>query len=160
MKKIITIILILSLLLMLPINAEPGDNSDPLIVLSYLNLRLNELIKEYNLDKIADLEKEVEELKKQPSTDETDTSSLEVVNLNPGESLIASAGGEIILRVGNATAIVSELGGLSDVTQGLDIGADGKIPPNHLLIIPRDDGRGVKAIDNVILMVRGAYTIK
>ncbi|HHW55635.1 MAG: hypothetical protein WAQ41_02965 [bacterium] len=85
---------------------------------------------------------------------------LEVVNLQRGQSLIAEGGTEIILRGGRGVAIASPLGGLCDVTQGRDLAGGEVIPANHLLIVPRDDGRGVKAETDTILMVRGGYWVQ
>lgn len=85
---------------------------------------------------------------------------LEVVNLGPGQSLLADGGAEIILRGGQGRAITSSLGGLADVTQGRDVASGETIAPNHLLLIPRNDGRGIKAVTDVILLVRGRYWIE
>ena len=75
--------------------------------------------------------------------------------------LIGDAGSEIILRSGSATAITSPSGGLSDVTAGTDITEGKPIPANHLLIIPRSDGRGIFVTKNsTFVMVRGGYTIR
>ena len=53
-----------------------------------------------------------------------------------------------------------ELGGLTDITAGEDIGKDVQIPSNHLLIIPRDDGRGVYCKTDAVFMIRGDYQIR
>ncbi len=160
MKKILILILVIAIILALPISAAPGDNSDPIVVLSYLNQRLNELIAKYNLDKVAVHEKSIAELNEKIKNGGTGAaSSLEVVNLKAGEKLIAGAGAEIILRGGKATAIASDLGGLSDVTKAVDIAHGVDIAPNHLLIVPRNDGRGVLATTAAILMIRGEYKV-
>jgi len=162
LKKILILILVIAIIFALPISAAPGDNSDPIVVLSYLNQRFNELIAKYNLDKVAEHEKTIAELKekiKNGSNGGTGASTLEVVNLKAGEKLIAGAGAEIILRGGKATAIASDLGGLSDVTKAVDIAHGVDIAPNHLLIVPRNDGRGVLATTAAILMVRGEYKV-
>lgn len=165
MKKVLSIILIVLIILILPINplinATPGDSSDPIVVLSYLNQRFNELVEKYSLNKIAEHEKTIAELNEKLKNVGTGTgdSALQVVEIKAGESLIAAAGTEIILRGGKANAIASSLGGLSDVTKAGDIGHGVAIEPNHLLIIPRNDGRGVLAITDAILLVRGEYKV-
>ncbi len=164
MKKVLSIILIVFIILILPINplinAAPGDSSDPIIVLSYLNQRLNEIVEKYGLSKIAEHEKTIAELnEKLKNTGVGSASTLEVVELKAGESLIAGAGAEIILRGGEVNAIASSLGGLSDVTKSMDIQHGEAVKPNHLLIIPRSDGRGVLAVTDAILMVRGEYQV-
>ncbi|QSX06120.1 hypothetical protein JYG23_01245 [Sedimentibacter sp. zth1] len=166
MKKIILLVLVIALVLCLPISADPGDNTDPIIVLSYLNQRINELVSQYKLDKIEEIQKTTEEnqatideLNKKLENSDESTTTLEVVNLAAGEKLIAGAGVEIILRAGTVTAIASDLGGLSDVTLASDIKQDVEIQKNHLIIVPRNDGRGVLAQTDAILMVRGSYIV-
>lgn len=83
-----------------------------------------------------------------------------VVELTPGNVLRGYAGTEIILRAGNAIVIDSELGGLCDSTQGVDLRGDNEVPRNHLLIVPRDDGRGIRAKSQIVVMVRGKFDIE
>ena len=79
-----------------------------------------------------------------------------------GGKIIADAGTEIILRynLGSTTAITSESGGLSDVTGGADIQSGQNIPENHLLLIPRSDGRGIYISNYAIFMIRGTYKVE
>lgn len=174
MKKVLVCIIIFTLVLSISISATPGDSSDPIVVLSYLNQRIKNLINDYKLDKLATYEtaidenkkiieennKKIDELKQQLENINSGTTELEVVTLTAGQKLIAGAGTEIILRSGDATAIASNLGGLSDVTLASDIQQGAQIAKNHLLIVPRDDGRGVYSPNGAILMVRGKYTIE
>jgi len=125
----------------------PGSAEDPLVTLSLVEQKLDQL--KFYVD---------ERLKSVPQ--EQGGNALVVVELNPGESLIAQQGTEIILRAGAAVAIASDLGGLADVTGAKDLNHNEEIPANHLLIVPRDDQRGVLAKDNVVLMVRGGYTLQ
>ena len=85
---------------------------------------------------------------------------LNVVELDAGRRLVAGAGTELILRSGNATVVDSESGGLSDATDGVDLRKGTQVPRNHLLIAPRDDGRGLTAASQVIVLVRGDYRIE
>ena len=128
------------------INQEPGSTEDPLVTVSFVEQKINE-IKLYVDEKIR-------------TTPSTGGDSLEVVNLKAGEKLIAGQGTEIILRSGTAVAIDSPGGGLSNVTAGVDIRKGEKIPLNHLMIIPRADGRGAEAQTATVFMVRGTYRIE
>lgn len=129
--------------------SEPGAEDDPLVTLSYVT-RSIEQIKTYIDTKIDGL-----------SGSGTDSSNeLVVVNVSNGQFLIGNSGTEIILRAGKATAVVSDLGGLTDITAGVDLGKNTVIPTNHLLIIPRDDGRGVYCVSDAVFMVRGEYTVR
>ncbi len=165
-KKILLSTLILGIIAITPISADPGDQDDPIIVLSYLNQRFNELIGDYKLDKIEEheqtivsLNEKIDELTSKVDAQNQSGSVLEIVTLAPNQTLVCGAGTELILRSGNATAVASASGGLADVTGGVDIAQGEYILPNHLLIIPRDDGRGVYSSEGAIFMVRGAYTI-
>ncbi|NMB08710.1 MAG: hypothetical protein GX981_10035 [Tissierellia bacterium] len=130
--------------------SEPGSEKDPLITLSYLNGEIDKL-KSYINEKLANIEKN-------PVGDSTN--KMEVVELEAGQSLIGKAGTEIILRGGKGRIIAGELGGLSDITQGIDLKMGVVVPANHLLIVPRDDGRGVYVVENAIFLVRGGYEIR
>ena len=88
---------------------------------------------------------------------------LEVVELPVGKTLMVSAGGEVVVRVGKAVAYSSDTNGISDLTGGIDIKSGKDVPTNHLIWFPRD-GRGVKGHPDetvpLTLLVRGNYTIK
>ena len=163
MKKILITIVILTFALTTVIFAAPGDSNDPIVVLSYLNDRLTSLIKDYNLDDIKEIKEQVNKLDgKTPSDSPSQGNasvSLEVVEINAGEKIIAGAGTELILRGGKATIIGSELGGLTNVTLGKDFVSGMSVVPNNLLIVPRDDGRGVTTDSYAIFMVRGTYEV-
>lgn len=144
------------------IYAAPGDSNDPIVVLSYLNDRIKALISDYKLEEIEDLQEKVDELasKGGSGTGGGSSAALEVVEIRTGEKLIAGAGTELILRGGKAFVIASEMGGISNVTAGKDFVSGMEFVANHLMIIPRDDGRGAYTNDYAIFMVRGTYEIR
>ena len=122
--------------------AEPGSEADPLVSRSYVDKVFHSL-REYVDSKSGG------------------SSSFEIIYLEQGQVLIGNHSTEMILRSGIASAVDSGMGGLADVTVGKDIRHGENISQNHLLIVPRDDGRGVRAENNnVVLMVRGGYTIQ
>jgi hypothetical protein len=87
--------------------------------------------------------------------------SYKVVTLDPGQTIKGGEGAEFILRGGAATAIASSNGGVSDVTGGTDLAQGEKIEVNHLLLTPRNDGRGMKVGGSTAyVLVRGSYTIQ
>ena len=146
-KFILTIMLVSIVLGGTIVFSEPGSEDDPLITLSYFNKEIDKL-KSYIDNKLESF------------GSGRDSNKLEVVELEAGQSLIGEAGTEIILRGGKASVIAGELGGLSDITDGKDLFMDTMIPANHLLIVPRDDGRGAYVVENAIFLVRGAYEIR
>lgn len=83
-----------------------------------------------------------------------------IVTVPAGKQVIGQASTEIVLRGGQATAVTSASGGLLDVTGGNDIGSGERIPPNHLLVVPRADGRGLLAATDLVLMVKGQVTVE
>lgn len=140
--------------------AKPGSSVDPVVTKGYVDREIQKLKGQEEM--IGLLNKELNALKKEVSrleSGETGDNTYEVVDVKAGEKLIGSQGTEIILRAGQGTAIAGQLGGLQDVTEGVDI-TKGFIPKYHLLITPRDDGRGVLATTKATFMVRGKYTIK
>lgn len=86
--------------------------------------------------------------------------TLVVVELAKGQTLVGGAGTEIILRSGTARAVASQLGGVCDLTAGRDLPQGELVKTNHLLLVPRSDGRGIRAESAVFVMVRGPFTIQ
>lgn len=125
--------------------SEPGTENDPLVSLSYIEKRMDQL-KSYVDQKVS-------------GTSTKPESAWVVVEVPAGKSIVCKDGTEIILRSGEAIAIASNLGGLTDVTAGHDLKMDQLITKNHLLIIPRDDGRGAYCNTISIFLVKGNYEI-
>lgn len=145
--------------------ADPGSEKDPLISLSYFDNKIKEL-KEEILDALSkDLNEKFDKTEKEieSSLDEikekgvSSPSTFEVVNLTENETLICDAGTEIIVRSGKFTAVGGATGGVSDVTAGKDLITDEVIINNHLLIIPKSDGRGITAKIAGAVMIKGNY---
>lgn len=120
-----------------------AKDDDPLVSLSYLNQRLEAIQNNQNQKPAA------------PSGAQT----LEVVELKAGDKIIAAQGAEMIPRSGRVETIAQELGGLSDITAGVDLKQGERAPLNHMLIAPRSDGRGLKASTNAIVLMRGSYRV-
>lgn len=84
-----------------------------------------------------------------------------LVEINKGQKIVCNEGCELILRMGDATIFATELGGLSDVTAGIDLPTGTAMPLNHHLIVPVGDGRGITANkDALLVLVKGSYAIK
>lgn len=140
--------------------SEPGSELDPLVTLSYVEKKIEQI--KYYVD---------EKIKNANGGSQT-IGSWEAVEVPSGKSLICGDGTEIILRSGEArsiskiTTVVKDGkeeiidNGLTDVTAGKDLGMDEKIIANHLLIVPRDDGRGARTLRNSFFLVKGKYEIR
>ena len=146
-------------------DAVPGTAADPVVSKSYMDAQIDIL-----KTQISTLQQQVDKLEASggsgtPSTPVTpsqpaEAPKFEVVKVDAGKSVIGSASTEIILRSGTATAIAGASGGVSDVTEGVDLSQDTAVTKNHLLIIPVDDGRGIRCTSLCYVMIKGDYTLK
>ncbi|MBO5099344.1 MAG: hypothetical protein J6C16_04180 [Clostridia bacterium] len=139
MKKKITatavaVVLVLTLVTTYMVYAQAGDDSDPIISLSYLKEVFAPEIKE--------------EL------------TFKVVTVESGKTVVCGAGTEVIQRMGTSEIVATEKGGIADTTVGTDLQNGTQTPSNHLLIIPVADGRGFKTSTECIFMIKGKYEIK
>lgn len=168
MKKIKVSVLIF-LIVFLSFNVAvaldtPPDENDPLVTQSYVELRINQ-VKTYFDEKINSIVSDVSSLKTEISNMKQTTPSnnaFEPVILKYGQRFIGEAGTEFILRVGTGKSITTDEGGIVDATGGIDIQNNKELPKQHLLIIPRSDGRGMQVTDKqgAIIMVKGGYKIQ
>ncbi len=149
-KLLIPAVLIFVLAGSIAVFSEPGGTDDPVVTKSYIVDTVIPEIKDYVNQRIGN---------GGTSTD-AKPATFTVVNLTEGQSLIGDAGTELILRMGKGVVISTEKGGIADTTAGYDIANGSPMPSNHLLIVPLADGRGFKAQSDVIVMVKGGYTVK
>ena len=150
LKILIPVCLICVLMGSIAVFSEPGGTDDPVVTKSYIIDTVIPEIKEYVDQRIGNGGGEAV----------ARPASFTVVNMTAGQSLIGEAGTELILRMGKGTIISTEKGGIADTTAGYDLANGTQMPSNHLLIIPLADGRGFKAQNDVIVMVKGGYTVK
>ncbi|APB73975.1 MULTISPECIES: hypothetical protein [Paenibacillus] len=91
------------------------------------------------------------------------TEALKVVDVKPGQKLIAKAGSEFILRNGYAVVYSMDASGAIDITSGTEIVHNQALEKNHLLSFPRE-GRGIQVKEGqkfgLVVMVRGGYTVQ
>ena len=195
---VVAMVAILAIAHFVPIIAQPGDASDPLVTRRYVDDRVAQLTAEINnlrniVNSIApgsvsgatggnftnadrdalfadimvyfetmygDMLRTVAALAE--ATDPT-PGTAQMVPFEPlfvpaGRTLIADGGTEIILRSGQAIAI-SGPDGLVDATAGVDIINGRAIPLNHLLLVPRTDGRGMRFTTDAWLLIKGGHQI-
>ena len=135
---------------------DAGSSNDPLVTKSYVDSKVTQLQKtvEVQASMIDLLTQEINNM------GEEESSSYEVVTVPAGQSIVGKQGTEIIVRSGNGQVLASDGGGLQDMTEGTDLLGGSEIPKYHLVIIPREDGRGIYATKDLIVMVRGGYNIQ
>ncbi len=117
---------------------EPGSSDDPLVTKSYVDAQIAAL----------------------KGSSGVAATVFEPVFVEKGKTLIGGGGTELILRSGGALAVAKGSDGLSDVTEGKDLGGGFAVTKNHLLLVPRDDGRGISAATDIWVMVKGTYSIE
>lgn len=131
---------------------QPGSINDPVVTKSYVDQQISSLVK-------AELAKQTGGGATTPDS----SSSMVIVTLKPGEVLVASAGAEMIVRAGKATAYSTDGNGISDLTDGKDVANGQAVLSNHLMLLPKA-GRGIatdtKAKGSVIVLVRGEHSVK
>lgn len=132
--------------------SEPGGTDDPVVTKSYI------------VDKvIPDIKAYIDERFGIAASDGVSTShstTYTVVNVSKGNKMICDAGAELILRMGKGTIIATAKGGLADTTAGYDLADGTPMPSNHQLIVPVGDGRGFTAETDVIVLVKGGYSVQ
>lgn len=148
MKKRIIASITVAVLLIGALFAVGLSTDDPLITESYLNEVFFKKVKEY-----------IKENTNATAPSVAEASVFELVTVDAGKQFVAKSGCEFIVRQGSAKVVISSLGGVSDVTDGIDI-VSGELPSNHHFIVARDDGRGFKAENQVLVLVKGGYEIK
>lgn len=160
---------------------NPGTVEDPLVTKSYVDQVNSNLLTQVQ-QMLDSNEQEAQPTQETQTTDMTaiykyidnhlaavaagediqvSSDSFKVVEVEAGQNLIGEDGTEMILRFGSVTAIANAAGdGLTDVTIGKDIKGGETVEVNHLLIIPRSDGRGLAVSQKSYVMVKGNYTVK
>jgi len=153
----------------------PGSANDPLVSRSYVDEKFNQVMSLINVGGtgtvtgptmndvtvdavVAEVMDRLEYYITAKSGDGAQT--FQVIMIRAGEIIVGGEGSEIIPRSGTSTAYSVVTDGVSDVTTGTDLRNGAKITNNHLLVIPRADGRGIKATTDVWLLVKGSYTIR
>ena len=170
-KKLRVTVLSLALILTMLVSAVAvsayDGMADPIISLSYLQQYTAQ-----NVDpKIQALQSQISELKALvetlsaggAQTPSVDTAAFSVVQLQYGQTVIAGESCEIILRSGTANVVLdaASLGGISDLTAGVDLANGTAVTPNHYLLVPRNDGRGIHITSDVaFVMIKGVYTVE
>lgn len=137
---------------------QPGTADDPVVTKSYVDQAIQQAIKGGVVTTPSNGGTP------QPSDEGSSSSDIiSIVDVKPGQILIASAGAEFVVRAGKAVIYSEDANGVADLTDGKDITNGGAVANNHLLSFPRD-GRGIQVQEgnkyNLTVMVRGGYKIK
>ncbi len=135
--------------------ADAGSSSDPLVTKSYVDAKINDLISLINSNTTGNGNTD-----NNTNTDTTTDSQYKVVAVPKGSTILGGEGTELILRSGKGTIVSTTSNGLVNMTTGVDALNGTEVPKNNLMIVPRQDGRGIKiTADGANVMVRGYYEI-
>lgn len=128
----------------------PGSEQDPLVTASWVEARLTSFAQGQTLPlQPAEPLRIVE-----PAQVYT------VVVVEAGKKMLTGEGTEFILRSGRARALVPiKETGLVNLTTGKNLNDGELIQRDHLLLSPRDDGRGIITETQAIFLVRSKYRI-
>ena len=131
--------------------APAGSESDPLVSKSYVDDKINQVIAMINTGSSTTVV---------DNATSSAGSSYTPVYAAVGQTVVGGEGTELILRAGKGNVVVSGADGLTDTTTGADLKNGATVTKNHLMIVPRADGRGVKVTEAAWFLIKGEYTIK
>ncbi|MBF8983386.1 hypothetical protein IZY60_07540 [Lutibacter sp. B2] len=133
---------------------EPGSENDPIVTQKYVEKRNTQL--KYYIDQ------KIEEVAKKTGSEQVQVfPKFEIIEVHKGQKIIGEASTEMIIRSGKVEAIASEAGGIADLISGKDLNTGENVPLNHLLLLPRGDGRGINVlVDKTFILIKGSYEIQ
>ena len=140
-------------------SVQPGSSQDPLVSKSYVDANFAELENMINNGNNGGNNYTPEDTNTLPPSVNESESTYVPVQLLTGQTLVGNEGTEIILRTGKAVTYTQASNGIVNVTKGTELYNNDPIETNNLLIIPRQDGRGVTATTDCWLLVKGGYEI-
>lgn len=143
------------------VGSQPGTADDPVVTKSYVDQQIQKALT--GGTGTAPVATATPSPSSAPTAPTTSGNESVIVDVKPGQTLIASAGAEFIVRAGKAVIYSQDANGVADLTDGKDLANGVAAPTNHLLSFPRD-GRGITVQTGqtlgLVVMVRGGYTLK
>ncbi|WP_438492995.1 hypothetical protein [Paenibacillus sp. IHBB 3054] len=144
---------------------QPGTSEDPVVTKSYVDQQIQKAIQGGTIATQAPAATPTPAAIPTPTATPSQNKGdeVEIVDVKAGQTLIAGAGAEFIVRAGKAAIYSQDSNGVADLTDGADLVNGTAVPSNHLLSFPRA-GRGIVVQEGqaggLVVMVRGAYTLK
>lgn len=150
--------------------ATGGDQTDPLVTLSYLTQVVKPELMEMVDDQVAANEAALSEKLDAAINDYSEqmeqaltqgggsSSSYIVVTLSAGQMVIPEAGSEVLLCSGGAKVASDSASVLFDTTAGSSLDKGGSLKANHLYVVPMSE-TGITASADSVLLVRGEYFV-
>jgi hypothetical protein len=138
-------------------SSNVGTESDPLVSKSYVDAQIAQLKSQINTSNTSTANTSTQVVTNKVVTEEA---GYETVSVAVGKRLMGDDGTEIILRAGKGVVYIIGKDGISDLTTGQNLVTGDKIQTNHLLVVPRGDGRGIVVSEAAWFLVKGGYTIE
>lgn len=154
---------------------QPGTAEDPVVTKSYVDQQIQKALQGGVVATQAPVATKAPAATATPaatpvpstapttSPAQSNEDEIKIVDVKAGQTLIAGAGAEFIVRAGKAAIYSGDSNGVADLTSGTDLANGAVAPSNHLLSFPRE-GRGITVQagqkGGLVVMVRGSYTIK
>ncbi len=149
--------------------ATIGSESDPLVSKSYVDSKIEQVLTLINgngtgsssgVDVDALAEQVLAKINEGDITGGSVAAEGYVpVSVAVGQTIYGGEGTEFILRAGKGNISVSGVDGIADITTGEELLNGSKAVKNHLMIVPRDDGRGIEVTEAAWFLVKGSYEI-
>ncbi len=157
MKKIIGIVLVITLLTISVCVYATATNDDAIITLGYFNKQLES----FKTEITQLIDNKIKSINSGNTSGSDNASAYEIVTVTSGKKVIFGESTEFIIRRGTAIIIdPSNSNGIPNLTTGKDDSNNGQAGLQNLYLVPRDDGRGILAKTDLTIMVRGKYEIK
>lgn len=149
-NKVFMIMQMILLVSLIPICvfATGGGIDDPIVSKSYVDDKINQVI-----ELINNLGSNSNDIVAEPYI-------YQPVFVETGQTILGHEGTEIILRSGVGVVVTLGSDGITNLTKGIDLANGQSVEKNNLLIIPREDGRGIKVSSSAWFLVKGGYTIQ
>ncbi|WP_340005413.1 hypothetical protein MHH52_26910 [Paenibacillus sp. FSL K6-0276] len=146
------------------VGSQPGTADDPVVTKSYVDQQIQKALSGGAVTTpVATATPSPSSAPTATTSPTTSSNESVIVDVKPGQTLIASAGAEFIVRAGKAVIFSQDANGVADLTDGKDLLNGVAAPTNHLLSFPRN-GRGITVQEGqtlgLVVMVRGGYTLK
>ena len=147
-----------------------GDQSDPLISLSYLTKtaipeileQVDKQAEKYQTGLLKNFNAAIDEFKGEMRKEQekgTQSATYDIVVLSQGEKLNLGIGGEVLLRNGSVSISATASSALVDMSGGSTLGDGGKMEENHLYVAAQSDCVITAESADVTLLVRGKNQI-
>jgi hypothetical protein len=152
--------------------ATVGTENDPLVSKSYVDSKIEQVLTLINSNgtgsstsATVDTDAIVNQVLEKIGDSDLTGGSVAVdgyvpVSVAVGQTIYGGEGTELILRAGKGKVSISGVDGIADITTGNELTNGGTVTKNHLLVVPRNDGRGIKVSEAAWFLVKGSYEIK